>query len=143
MTPNSNHIFVDTNILIGAFAGARYVSDKKCLDYLLKLRGRKLFISSLSIAQFIATFQKRKAPYTDICRNVSFIQSKFYVRNFTEKEINEALALGASDIEDAIQHIIGRKAGCMTFVTNNEKDFRRNFLDIDVFPSNKIRRIDQ
>ena len=37
MTPNSNHIFVDTNILIGAFAGARYVSDKKSLDYLLKL----------------------------------------------------------------------------------------------------------
>jgi predicted nucleic-acid-binding protein len=58
---NYNHIFVDTNVLVGGYSGdARYQKDEACLHYLYSLTGKKLYISSLSVAQLISMFQKKK-----------------------------------------------------------------------------------
>lgn len=54
-----DNIFVDTDIIVGAFVGLE--KEKKCLDYLFSpaINRRRLFLSSLSIAQFVAMFQRR------------------------------------------------------------------------------------
>jgi hypothetical protein len=37
---NSNHIFVDTNVLVGGYSGnARFQKDADCLHYLYSLTG--------------------------------------------------------------------------------------------------------
>ena len=42
-TYNPNHVFVDTNVLIGAYSGdARYQTDSDCLHYLYSIVGKKL-----------------------------------------------------------------------------------------------------
>ncbi len=58
---NPNHIFVDTNVLVGGYSGdARFKNDEDCLHYLYSLTSKQLYISSLSVAQFISMFQKKK-----------------------------------------------------------------------------------
>jgi hypothetical protein len=42
-TYNPNHIFVDTNVLIGAYSGdVRFQTDSDCLHYLYSIVGKKL-----------------------------------------------------------------------------------------------------
>ena len=44
---NPNHIFVDTNVLIGGYSGdPRFQKDTACLHYLYSLTGKKLYISN-------------------------------------------------------------------------------------------------
>ena len=135
---NENHIFVDTNILIGAFIGRP--SDKRCLQYLFSLRGKKLFISSLSIAQFVSLFQKKKS-FFEIAEHVRYLLSKFVVISFTEKDIEISLTIEQHDMEDTIQYVLSQKLKCLNFITNNKKDFRC-YHNIDVFSSSTIRTIE-
>ena len=55
---DSNRIFVDTNVLVGAWSGN--TDDERCLKYLVTLKGKRLYISTLSIAQFVSVFQKKR-----------------------------------------------------------------------------------
>ncbi len=58
-TYNPNHIFVDTNVLIGAYSGdARFQTDSDCLHYLYSIVGKRLYASTLSVAQLISVYQK-------------------------------------------------------------------------------------
>ena len=60
-TYNPNHVFVDTNVLIGAYSGdARYQTDSDCLHYLYSIVGKRFYISTLSVAQLISVYQKHK-----------------------------------------------------------------------------------
>ena len=53
-TFNPHHIFVDTNVLIGAYSGdVRFQKDSECLHYLSVLVGKQIYISSLSVASMI------------------------------------------------------------------------------------------
>ena len=140
---NKDNIFVDTNVLIGAFAG--FDKDKKCLDYLFSSRIQKkkkrLYISSLSIAQFVATFQRRKVDDIKIRKHVKYLQSKFNVIEFTEKDIDEALMFELIDMEDAMQFVLGTKLKCLYFVTNNIKDYNNLINIIPVKPSQEVAKI--
>ena len=136
---NENHIFVDTNILIGAFIGRQ--SDERCLQYLFSLKGKKLFISSLSIAQLVSLFQKKKS-FFEIAEYVRYLLSKFVVISFTEKDIETALTIEQQDMEDTIQYALSRKLKCLNFITNNKKDFCC-YHSIDVFTSSTIRTIEK
>ena len=49
MKLSRNNIFVDTNVLNGFYLNRE--TDVRCLKYLFSLKGKKLFISSLSIGQ--------------------------------------------------------------------------------------------
>lgn len=41
---DSNRIFVDTNVLVGAWLGQP--DDERCLKYLFALKGKRLYVST-------------------------------------------------------------------------------------------------
>jgi len=60
---NPNHIFVDTNVLVGGYSGdAKFQKDDDCLRYLFSLTGKRLYISSLSVAQLISVYSEGRSP---------------------------------------------------------------------------------
>ncbi|MCI6324415.1 MAG: PIN domain-containing protein [Bacteroidales bacterium] len=134
---NSNNIFIDTNILIGAAVGR--VEDRACLHYLYSLEGKNLFISALSIAQLVATIQK-KISTAELKQIVKEYLHRFQIVAFTEADIIEALERSETDLEDNIQYVIGTKVKCKYFITNNLKDFRR-YLAISVKAPKDVRSI--
>ena len=136
-----DNIFVDTNIIVGAFVGLE--KDKKCLDYLFSpaINRRRLFLSSLSIAQFVAVFQRKGIDDNEIRKYVKFLLSKFNILSFTENDINESIEFKYGDMEDAMQFVIGKKVRCFYYVTNNTKDYNK-IKNIKVINSKKVRNID-
>lgn len=142
LTYNPNHIFVDTNVLVGGYSDdVRFQKDSQCLHYLYSLVGKRLYISSLSVAQLIAIFQKKKSN-EDIVRIVRELQHRFNIIDFTTKDIDAALVANGADIEDNIQFVLAKKQKCYIIVTNNYKDYR--FLQgIQVLRPAKIRKISQ
>lgn len=134
---NSNNIFVDTNILIGAAIGRS--EDSACLHYLYSLEGKNLFVSALSIAQLIATIQKR-IDMDKLRQVVKEYLHRFQIVAFTEADIADALERSETDLEDNIQYVIGTKVKCKYFITNNIKDFRR-YLTISVKTPKDVRSI--
>jgi len=97
---NPNHIFVDTNVLVGGYSGdAKFQTDDDCLRYLFSLTGKRLYISSLSVAQLISVYQKKKSN-EEITRVVRDLQHRFNIINFTARDIDAALVETGADIED-------------------------------------------
>jgi len=85
---NPNHIFVDTNVLVGGYSGdARFQKDADCLHYLYSLTGKRLYISTLSVAQLISMFQKKRKN-DEIVRIVRDLQHRFTVIDFTARDID-------------------------------------------------------
>ena len=139
---SSNHIFVDTNVLVGGYSGdARYKKDEACLHYLYSLTGKKLYISTLSVAQLISMFQKKKKN-DEIVRIVRDLQHRFTVIDFTNRDIDAALVENGGDIEDNVQFVLAQKQKCSIIVTNNYKDYRL-FYNISVVKPDEVRSIPQ
>ena len=153
---NPNHVFVDTNVLVGGYSGdARYQKDADCLHYLFALTGKKLYISTLSVAQLISVYQKGGVRETNEClvegdqksneeitSVVRELQHRFNIIDFTTRDINAALVETGADIEDNVQFVLAKKQRCYIVVTNNYKDYR--FLPgIAVLRPEKIRKIPQ
>lgn len=137
---NPNHIFVDTNVLIGGYSGdSRFQKDAACLHYLYSLTGKKLYISTLSVAQLISTYQKKKSN-DEIRRIVRELQHRFNVINFTAKDIDEALNETGADIEDNVQYVLAMKQKCRIIITNNYKDYRL-LMWIEATSPEKVRII--
>lgn len=136
MIANPNHIFVDTNVLNGFYLGR--TTDTECLKYLFSLKGKKLFISSLSIGQLIAFFNK-KFTNNKIKSIVNYLFTKFSVIEFNDQDIKKSLMYDYSDMEDTIQYVIGTKLKCFYFITN-DKHFKI-FRNISVLKSTEIRKI--
>jgi predicted nucleic acid-binding protein len=139
---NYNHIFVDTNVLVGGYSGdARFQKDEACLHYLFSLTGKKLYISTPSVAQLISMFQKKKKN-DEIVRIVRDLQHRFAIIDFTNRDIDAALVETGGDIEDNVQFVLARKQKCSIIVTNNYKDYRL-FYNISVVKSDEVRTIPQ
>ncbi len=139
---NYNHIFVDTNVLVGGYSGdARYQKDEACLHYLYSLTGKKLYISSLSVAQLISMFQKKKKN-DEIVRIVRDLQHRFNIIDFAARDIDAALIETGGDIEDNVQYVLARKQKCSIIITNNFKDYRL-FYNISVVKPDDVRSIPQ
>ena len=132
------NIFVDTNVIIGAYSDKQ--QDKKCLDYLFSLRGKYLFISALSIAQLVSVFQKRKTNKV-IKEIVRSLIAKFTIIEFSKADIENSLNYDFSDMEDNIQYVISNKMKCAYFVTNNKKDYQS--FNLNVILPRQIRSINQ
>ena len=121
---NPNHIFVDTNVLVGGYSGeSRFHRDTDCLHYLYSLTGKRLYISSLSVAQLISVYQKKRTN-EEIATIVRTLQHRFTVIDFTSKDIDAALCETGADIEDNVQYILAQKQKCSIIITNNYKDYR-------------------
>jgi len=137
---NPNHIFVDTNVLIGGYSGdPRFQKDAACLHYLYSLTGKKLYISTLSVAQLISIYQKKKSN-DEIRRIVRELQHRFNVISFTPKDIDEALNETGADIEDNVQYVLAMKQKCRIIITNNYKDYRL-LMWIEATSPEKVRII--
>ena len=121
---NPNHIFVDTNVLVGGYSGdKRFQKDGDCLHYLYSLTGKRLYISSLSVAQLISVYQKKKTN-EEITQVVRDLQHHFVIIDFTNRDINAALIETGADIEDNVQYVLAMKQKCSIIITNNFKDYR-------------------
>ncbi len=139
---NPNHIFVDTNVLVGGYSGdTRFKSDEACLHYLYSLTGKRLYISSLSVAQLISMFQKKKKN-EEIVRIVRDLQHRFNVIDFAARDIDAALVETGGDIEDNVQYVLARKQKCSIIITNNFKDYRL-FFNVRVIKPERVRSIPQ
>ena len=138
MILNENHIFVDTNVLNGYYLNR--TADVECLRYLYSLKGKRLFISSLSIGQFVAFFEKRltKDKIKEIIR---YLFTKFTIIEFGEKDIQKSLLFPYSDLEDTIQYVIGTKMKCYYFITNDKQ--YATFRNIEALKSSQIRNIER
>ncbi|MDR0733818.1 MAG: type II toxin-antitoxin system VapC family toxin [Dysgonamonadaceae bacterium] len=138
MRLNPYNIFIDTNVLISAFSGKQ--QDKKCLEYLYSLKGKYLFVSTLSVAQLVSVFQKRETNEVikDIVRTLI---AKFTIVEFTKTDIENSLHFDFSDMEDNIQYVISKKMKCAYFVTNNRKDYIS--FNLNVLLPKQIRSINQ
>ena len=136
MKLNPNYIFIDTNVLNGLYLNK--IADVECLKYLFSLKGKKLFISSLSIGQLVAFFHKKftNDKMKDIIR---YLFTKFTVIEFNEQDIQKSLLYDYSDLEDTIQYVIGTKMKCFYFITN-DKHFT-TFRNIKALKSSEIRSI--
>lgn len=121
---NPNHIFVDTNVLVGGYSGdVRFQRDIDCLHYLYSLTGKRLYISSLSVAQLISVYQKKKSN-EEITTVVRDLRHRFTVIDFTARDIDAALTETGADIEDNVQYVLAMKQKCNIIITNNYKDYR-------------------
>ena len=139
-TYNPNHVFVDTNVLIGAYSGdTRYQTDSDCLHYLYSIVGKRLYISTLSVAQLISVYQKHKTN-DEIRAIVRELQHRFTIINFTVKDIDSALDQTGADIEDNVQFVLARKQKCRVIITNNYKDYRL-LLGAQIIKPSKVRTI--
>ena len=139
---NPNHIFVDTNLLVGGYSGdARFQKDADCLHYLYSLTGKRLYISTLSVAQLISMFQKKKKN-DEIVRIVRDLLHRFTVIDFTNRDIDAALVENGGDIEDNVQYVLARKQKCNVIITNNFKDYRL-FFNVRVIKPERVRSISQ
>lgn len=139
-TYNPNHIFVDTNVLIGAYSGdARFQTDSDCLHYLYSIVGKRLYASTLSVAQLISVYQKKKTN-DEIRSIVRELQHHFTIVSFTAKDIDEALTENGADIEDNVQFVLARKQKCRVIITNNYKDYRL-LLGAQIIKPSKVRTI--
>ena len=139
---NPNHIFVDTNVLVGGYSGdARFQKDADCLHYLYSLTGKRLYISTLSVAQLISMFQKKRKN-DEIVRIVRDLQHRFTVIDFTARDIDAALVENGGDIEDNVQYVLARKQKCNVIITNNFKDYRL-FFNVRVIKPERVRSISQ
>ena len=136
MKLNPNHVFVDTNVLNGAYLNKP--ADVECLQYLFSLNGKRLFISSLSIGQFVAFFQKR---FTNekIKEIIRYFFTKFTIVEFNDQDIQKSLLFEYSDLEDVMQYVVGTKLKCFYFVSN-DKHFA-TFLNVSALKSSEIRSI--
>ena len=137
MKSNPNHIFIDTNVLIGAWKKKK--KDIECISYLTSLKGKKLYVSALSIAQLVSVFQKTKTN-EQIKAIIQTLLHQFTVLSFTESDVRSIMQETAADLEDCIQYVISKKMKCAVFVTNNIKDYR-TFADIQAIAPAKIRVI--
>ena len=137
---NPNHIFVNTNVIIGAYCGdGRHQVDEECLRYLFSLNGKRLFISSLSVAQLISMFQKKRTN-DEVVGIVRQLQHRFSIISFTNNDIDDALVETGADIEDNVQYVMAKKQKCRIIVTNNIKDYRL-LMGIEAIKPSKIRII--
>ena len=137
---NENNIFIDTNILIGAYANDKnFDIEKRCWKYLSTLKGKNVYVSSLSIAQFVSVFQHRRSN-NSIKKDVKNILAKVDVIEFTKQDIVESLKLTQHDLEDNIQYVLAEKLKCGIFFTQNKKDYS-SYLNIKVMLPEKYKLV--
>lgn len=146
MRNNENHIFVDTNCIIAHLVD-KYKLLKhteshsgNALHFLRSRNGKKLFISSLTIAQVTAKLQ----PYIgaeNMISEITDLLQYFHIVEFNEKDIQAALTDPLSkDIEDLYQYEMSQKVKCFYVMTNNTKDFSA-LANIVAFAPSKVRKI--
>lgn len=121
-------IFLDTNFIIDYLLRDEY--KPACVDFLSigKERGYKFYISFLSVANF--AYVARKIPRNELNGLLSKIIKLFIIVPNNVMQLNEAIAMMASDFEDSLQYRAAVDSKCDCIITRNQKDF--SFSEIPV-----------
>lgn len=121
-------IFIDTNIFIGYMATSEaFERDKILLSQIFKMKDIEFFVSSLTIAQIAARYQKQ--DYKKARTLIDRILDKCTVLSVGGNTIKKALLCKSKDIEDNIQYMVSLSAQCTLILTNNLKDYS-NFIKV-------------
>lgn len=123
-------VFVDTNIILDLLArrepfypaAARFFSIAETGDI-------ELHVSSLTFANLFYILRKETSAHQAVA-----ILKKFKllvtVQPVDNKIIEQALASGFNDFEDAIQYFTALNNGCGAIITRNARDYRNTAIPV-------------
>ncbi|MDE6255646.1 MAG: PIN domain-containing protein [Muribaculaceae bacterium] len=126
-------LFLDTNFIMDYFVREGFGDPSEQLMSFVDARKYKCYISFLTVANF--AYITRKMPANAVRSMIKKMCDAFKVVKNTEDQISKALALNASDFEDALQYRCAKDAGCDCIITRNQKDFA--FSDMPVLSASE------
>lgn len=116
-------VFLDTNILIDILERREpyFLLSANILE--MGYQGNvQLFATSLSFINTI--YVSRKTLGKDAAlEKIRILRKAIEISPISSKELDDALASGSKDIEDALQYASAKAARCECIVTRNKKDF--------------------
>ncbi len=122
-------VFLDTNVILDyLLARSPFDSDAKRLFEAAELGNIQLFASALSFCNIAYIVRKIKstADFQTIATDLSTFIS---ITSINESIILEALSMGYSDFEDAVQYSSALSETCLNhFITRNKVDFTQTIL---------------
>lgn len=121
-------LFLDTNFVMDYFVREGIGDPSEQLMSFVNGHRYKCYVSFLTVANF--AYITRKMPKDVVKEMITKICEVFEIVKNTEGQLKKALALEASDFEDALQYRCAKDAGCDCIITRNQKDF--TFSDIPV-----------
>lgn len=123
-------VFLDTNILLD-FVTQRDGFDKACA--ILQLgEDNRIFLCSSFLTMANTAYVARKGRTTEELYGVlEGLSEMIDILSMDKAQLQDALRIKASDIEDVIQYVCARKNGCDMIVTRNTRHFL--FSDIPVY----------
>jgi predicted nucleic acid-binding protein len=129
------NIYIDSNVLIDYFDTPQFGTYIKFLYDISNEKYTNLYVSALSIAQFVAKYQKRKANTERVKKFVNEFLTKMYVVPFEESAISQSMQMQNTDLEDNMQYVQGIKYKCKYFVTSNISHYKDYLNIIPIKPS--------
>ena len=123
------NVFIDTNVLLD-FVTQREGFENACdIFQLCEDKKVKLFTSYLSMANtaYVARKGRTKEELYFVIKGLSEI---IEVLAMDKKQLNDVLAIKASDMEDAMQYVCAKEFNCDAIITRNTKDF--SFSEIPI-----------
>ena len=116
-------VFIDTNIFLD-FIQERPAGFKEAMKIIaLSAKGNiDLLISDLSIAN-VKYSTRKDIPLDTFYETLKGIRELFLIVAVGELVVDRALAIEASDFEDALQYYSAVQAGADCLITRNIKDF--------------------
>jgi len=139
---NFNKVFVDANVILDLFVPDRPFADQSitAIEQLLD-RNVQLFTSCdliTTVYYFLAKLDRQKA-----FKSIEAVTEIFDLVPFSNIELIEALSLMRKDrnfidLEDTIQYVLARKAGCDLIITNDKAFFSP---DVAVLTSEKLLEV--
>lgn len=116
-------VFLDTNILVDILERREpyFLLSANILD--LGYNGRiQLFATSLSFINAIYVCRKTIGKDAALDK-IRILRKTIGVSPISSKELDDALASGLKDVEDALQYASAKSAKCECIVTRNKKGF--------------------
>ena len=122
--------FIDTNVIIDVLEKRHpfYLHSANIIE-LGATGNAELFTSALSLINCIYICRKGLGQAKAV-EYIGRISSIIRISPLTEKEFNEAISMGTSDVEDAIQYCSAISAGCEVLITRNKKDYPFSSLPV-------------
>jgi len=120
-------LFVDANVLIDISVTNRPSSEDSLIFYQFLLENNSKFelFTSCDLLTTIYYILRRQLNKADALNKIKIINRIFFVIEFGNKEIDEAIELMErnkkyTDLEDTIQYVMARKEKCDYIITNDK-----------------------
>lgn len=133
-------IFVDTNVLIDLICQREGYDQVGKILALGEFSQYTLYTSVLSIAN-IAYILRKVLKGDVLYQTMGKLSERIRISSMTQDDFDRAVALKASDFEDALQYYSALQADCEAIITRNKEDFL--FSEISVYtPTEFLSKVD-